>query len=421
VYDFINDVISFVQTGKIRYFLIFFLVIWIRWFAVNYLALRYKPYTEKYRCRKSVIIPVVDEDPEVFTNVLRSVKKQRPQEIIVIINGPKNRDLEQVCKSIKGVVYHWTRTPGKRNAIRHGMKYATGDIIILVDSDTIWAPGMVKELIRPFHDKDVGGVTTRQRISNPTVNVMTRFCDWLEDIRAYGSLQAMSVLGQVGCLPGRTIAFRSDILKQVMTEFMNETFLGFHKEVSDDRSLTNLVLKAGYKTVLQNTALVYTEAPKTWRKFIRQQLRWSEGSQYNNVRMSSWMIENAKFMFCIYWSDTLLPFMLWGLYGSYLINYIFFKNNPNQYLLLNPHSVVLIAIFTFGGAYFSYAVRQLAVINEHKSHLIFIPIYLLLLSFLMAPIRIVGFARLADDLGWGTRGSGYQGAKYSLRIKNANA
>jgi hyaluronan synthase len=111
-------------------------------------------------------------------------------------------------------------------------------------------------------------------------------CEWLEEIRFHGSLKAMSVNGKVGCLPGRTIAFRKSIIADNMDEFMNEKFLGFHKEVSDDRSLTNVTLKQGYKTVLQSTAVVSTAAPESWKKYLRQQLRWSEGSQYNNIKMS---------------------------------------------------------------------------------------------------------------------------------------
>ncbi|MDS2842866.1 glycosyltransferase, partial [Streptococcus pneumoniae] len=74
------------------------------------------------------------------------------------------------------------------------------------------------------------------------------------------------------------MAFRTEILRECIHEFMNETFMGFHKEVSDDRSLTNLTLKKGYKTVMQDTSVVYTDAPTSWKKFIRQQLRWAEGS-----------------------------------------------------------------------------------------------------------------------------------------------
>lgn len=76
---------------------------------------------------------------------------------------------------------------------------------------------------------------------------MTMFANLLEEIRAEGTMKAMSVTGKVGCLPGRTIAFRTEILRECIHEFMNETFMGFHKEVSDDRSLTNLTLKKAIK------------------------------------------------------------------------------------------------------------------------------------------------------------------------------
>ncbi|HLZ14845.1 MAG TPA: glycosyltransferase family 2 protein [Candidatus Saccharimonadales bacterium] len=417
MYAFLVDFVNFMRTGHVRYFLLFFVIIWIRWFIVNIPALLYRPAVTKHRARKSVIIPVVDEAPEVFRAVLKSIQRQRPQETIVVINGPKNRTLEKVCDEFKGITRRWTRKPGKRNAIKLGMRYATGDIIVLVDSDTIWEKHMLRELVKPFADPNVGGVTTRQRITNPTQSLLTRVCDWLEDVRTHGTMQAMSVTEKVGCLPGRTIAFRADVLRSVLREFMRETFLGFHKEVSDDRSLTNLTLQAGYKTVLQSTAVVYTEAPTHWKKFLRQQLRWSEGSQYNNIRMSRWMLKNARLMFFIYWTDMLVPFLLWGVYGSYLINYLFFHTRLDADLLLSNHNLFIIIAVTFGGAYISYAMRQLPAINERLSHMLFLPFYLLFLSFVMAPIRMIGFARLADDLGWGTRGGGYTGGKSSKKPK----
>jgi hyaluronan synthase len=80
--------------------------------------------------------------------------------------------------------------------------------------------------------------------------VITRWADWLENSRALYAMPAQSVLGQVGCLPGRTIAFRREILVRVMPEFMTGRFLGVFLEVSDDRTLTNLTLKEGYRTGL---------------------------------------------------------------------------------------------------------------------------------------------------------------------------
>jgi hyaluronan synthase len=370
---------------------------------VTIASLRYKVYDKPHLTRASVIIPVVDEDTEIFSEVLESICDQYPYQVVVVANGPYSRDIREACNNFADIDYHYTKKPGKRNAIKLGMQYVDGEIIVLVDSDTIWQKNTLSELMKPFGDNQVGGVTTRQKIINPNSNLRNRLCDWLEDVRFYGAMQAMSASGKVGCLPGRTIAFRKEIIASNMDEFLNETFLGFHKEVSDDRSLTNLTLKAGYKTVLQASSVVYTSAPDSWRKYLRQQLRWAEGSQYNNIKMSGWMFKNAKPMFLIYWIDTLIPFMLWGLIISFFINLLFFPEHLHQEVLFKMHASYTIIAMAAIGAYLSYGLRQIPTISENKTHLLYLPFYLLFLSLIMSPLRILGFAKLADDLAWGTR------------------
>src|SRR5690606_30944559 len=139
--------------------------------------------------------------------VLSRIVASRPTEIIVVINGPRNPAIEAVCQHLR-VRWAWTETPGKRNALRTGFGLATGDVIVLVDSDTLWSRTTLSELVKPFADPQVGGVTTRQAIMRPGRNALTRWADWLESVRCEYSMPAMSVLGTVGCLPGRTIAFR---------------------------------------------------------------------------------------------------------------------------------------------------------------------------------------------------------------------
>ncbi|MDO4479011.1 MAG: glycosyltransferase [Lachnospiraceae bacterium] len=251
----------------------------VRWAVVFFHALRYKPYEcpdEAVAGFSSVVIPVVDEPLELFRQVLHRISEQRPSEIIVVINGPKNPGLEGLCDDFNDTIEatmtpircFYTPVPGKRNAIRVGMEQVDprSEVTILVDSDTVWTEGTYIELMKPFVcDEKIGGVTTRQKILEPERRLVTMFANLLEEIRAEGTMKAMSVTGKVGCLPGRTIAFRTSILRECMDEFMTETFMGFHKEVSDDRSLTNMTLKMGYKTVMQDTSVVYTDAPLQWK------------------------------------------------------------------------------------------------------------------------------------------------------------
>lgn len=224
--------------------MIFFVYLWLRWGVVISQALRYRPFTGKCDKPVDVIIPVVDEPADLFRKVLYSITAQStpPARVIVVINGPRNRVLERVAAKFPTVHTVWTRTPGKRNAIRVGVKHVKAKLTVLVDIDTIWTKTTLRELTKPFTDRRVGGVTTRQKILDDDRNLITLFCSMMEEIRAEGTMKAMSVHGAVGCLPGRTIAFRTGILRASMEEFMTERFMGFHKEVSDDRSLTNLTL-----------------------------------------------------------------------------------------------------------------------------------------------------------------------------------
>ena len=161
---------------------------------------------------------------------------------------------------------------------------SSSDICVLVDSDTIWPGRTLSELLKPFADPEVGGVTTRQRILEPDRHILTRWADWMDGLRNEYSMPAMSVLGTVGCLPGRTIAFRRTMLETSMDHFMTAKFLGVFLEVSDDRTLTNECLRQGYRTVYQRSSLVYTDAPTSWRIMAESSTTRARISSMLNLR-----------------------------------------------------------------------------------------------------------------------------------------
>ena len=99
---------------------------------------------------------------------------------------------------------------GKRAAIAAGLAASdpSTDVVVVLDSDTVWAPGALAEMLRPFADARVGGVTPRQAIFDVGDDPVRRLADWIEDLRYLLTVPAQSVFGQVGCLAGRTIAYR---------------------------------------------------------------------------------------------------------------------------------------------------------------------------------------------------------------------
>ena len=397
---------------RVYLFTIFVALVWIIWIRKMQLIRRYRPYTEDHRPTTSVVIPVVDEPETLFREVLKRITAQAPDEVIVIINGPRNAMLEGICAEFF-VRWIWTEIPGKRNAVKVGTELATGEIIVLVDSDTLWMPATLSELVKPFADARVGGVSTRQHILAYDRHVLTRWADWMESVRNEYSMPAMSALGTVGCLPGRTIAFRRSVLVEAMPSFMSARFLGVFLEVSDDRTLTNECLKQGFKTVYQSTSLVYTDAPTNWKKMAKQQFRWARGSQYNTLRMLPWMIRNSRTLAFFYICDILLPFLLICTVMSWFFR-LSASHTPDLFggfvgRFGRPTALPLMLGLTIGMSALSSAIRQARHLAARPSDLFRLPAFLLISTFFLMPIRLYGFVRMAHATGWGTRAGGYSG------------
>jgi hyaluronan synthase len=400
--------------AQIYLFAVYSAIIWLLWLIKVILSSRYRPYTEDYSPSTSVVVPVVDEPLDLFRDVIGRMVEQSPGEIIVVINGAENPGLVEVCEEFAPLV-QWTHTPipGKRNAVMIGTKMSTGDITVLVDSDTVWTPGTLSELVKPFKDQRVGGVTTRQRILEPERSWITRWADWLENSRALYSMPAQSVIGQIGCLPGRTIAFRRSILMRVMHKFMTERFLGVFLEVSDDRTLTNLTLKEGYRTVYQYTSLVYTDAPLKVKKLFKQQLRWARGSQYNTLRMLPWMITHAPLLAFFFVLDIALPFMLFAVVGGWIFH-AFTHEGQNLYEGILHHygfkdGVIMVVGLMVLSSVVSMGIRQMRHLSEKPSDFFRLPMFIIVSTFFLMPIRLIGFFRMGHASGWGTRAGAYAG------------
>ncbi len=400
--------------SEIYLFAVFSALVWALWLLKVLLSRRYRPWTEPYQVSTSVVVPVVDEPLDLFRDVLGRIVAQQPDEVIVVINGAPNPGLEAVCDEFTPLVRRtYTPVPGKRNAVRLGSRMSTGEITVLVDSDTVWTDGTLAELVKPFADPSVGGVTTRQRILYPERSWITRWADWLENTRALYSMPAQSALGQVGCLPGRTIAFRRRILMQVMEKFMTERFLGVFLEVSDDRTLTNLTLKAGYRTVYQYPSLVYTDAPLKVKKLFKQQLRWARGSQYNTLRMLPWMAGHAPVLAIFFVADILLPFLLVGTIAGWLYREASHTGTNLYAAALESYTGLRGWAWVIGlmvvSSVLSMSIRQIRHLHERPSDFFRLPVFIITSTFFLMPVRLLGFLRMAHVAGWGTRAGAYPG------------
>ena len=223
---------------KLHLFSLFFIYVWVFFLIKLYFAQKYKPYREAYTASVSIVIPEYKEPQAALKRVLESIRSNSEslEEVIIAIDSRDEKNLQFLRnyeKSFSKLHAIVVNQKGKRAAEAVGIKKAKGEIVVIMDSDTILAnSNTIAELIKPFKDPWVGGVTPAQRISmNPHNDLKKRFSDWMENMRCTLSFPAMSVKGVVGCLPGRFIAFRREnLLPYIDTEFLNERFRGVRCE-----------------------------------------------------------------------------------------------------------------------------------------------------------------------------------------------
>ena len=396
MFSFLLDAVHTARGTGPTAFMVFFVYVWVVWAAKALTARRYRPFEgTPGPLTTTVLVPVFREPEAVFRRALASVCAERPHEVIAIVDGGD----AAVAAVASDYCDRVLRVPkaGKRAAIAAGLAAAdpSTDVVVVLDSDTVWAPGALGEMLRPFADPRVGGVTPRQAIFDVGDDPVRRLADWIEDLRYLLTVPAQSVFGQVGCLAGRTIAYRRTAFAPAVDALVRQTVFGLPQHVGDDRVLTNELLRAGWRTVYQSTALVWTDAPPDWRTFWRQQLRWGRSSQRETLLSLRWLWRRPV-AFATFATDIVTPFALYAVIALGVAHAL----GPGSGLrhLALPVEVV----FGYVGMLVSIGVRQIPHLRRRPRDVLRLPVFVLQLTFVMVPIRILAFATMLHQ-SWSTR------------------
>ena len=234
---------------------------------------RYRPLINGYRSTTSVVVPSYREDPGVLERCLKTWLANDPNEVIVVADLADREVLRLLAEYAQRdhrvhpmpFLHH-----GKRSALGVGIRAARSEIIVLADSDTAWADGLLEAIQMPFVDPRVGGVGSRQNAVERQSSVWRIVADWMVNTRYLDYVPAQGMAGGVACLSGRTAAYRRSVILPLIDQLEHEYFLGRECVAGDDGRLTWLVLGAGFKTAYQGSAHAWSMFPNSFRPFVKQ-------------------------------------------------------------------------------------------------------------------------------------------------------
>lgn len=222
----------------------------------------------------TILVAAYNEEDSILST-LKSIELQNyagQLEVIVINDG----STDGTIKKLSSISYPWLcvmdlpKNGGKANALNEGLKRASFALTITLDADSYLYTDALTNLVGRFlSDPDnTAAVAGAVLVRNSRLNLVTRIQEWdyFHGIAAVKRLQSLfqgTLVAQ-----GAFSIYRTDLLRGIG---------GWPECVGEDIVLTWAILEHGYRVGYCEDACSFTNAPTTFKQFIRQRQRWSRG------------------------------------------------------------------------------------------------------------------------------------------------
>jgi len=286
----------------------------------------YKPVKidPNYTPGVSIIIPCFNEEEWIERTILSCTNQDYPVdklEIIVVDDKSNDNSLSKIKKTVEKLqnldnekydlinrisYIEQPENMGKREAMAVGAQAAKHELLVFVDSDSFLDPYAVRNIVQPFKDEKMGGVSGRTDVANTYTNSLTK----LQAVRYYIAFRIMkaaeSYFDTVSCLSGPLSCYRKDLVLKYLDDWLNQKFLGQKATFGDDRSMTNFILRHN-RTCYQDTAICSTIVPNDNKVFLKQQMRWKRSWLRESFVASLFMWRKEPFAALCFYAGLIVP------------------------------------------------------------------------------------------------------------------
>ena len=284
------------------------------------------PIDPDYTPGVTIIVPCFDEEEWIQRTIHSCINQDYPVdklEVIVVDDCSNDRSAERVQEMIAELKaadtndsayrvserIRFLQQPqnlGKRDAMARGAKEAKHELLVFVDSDSFLDPFAVRNIVQPFKDKEMGGVSGRTDVANTYTNALTKMQAVRYSIAFRVMKAAEGYFDAATCLSGPLSCYRKDLVLKYMDAWLNQRFLGQKATFGDDRSMTNFILRHN-RTTYQDSAVCMTIVPRSYSVFLRQQMRWKRSWLRESLIASRFMWKKEPFMSLGFYMGVLVP------------------------------------------------------------------------------------------------------------------
>jgi len=214
----------------------------------------------------SIIVPAHNEGEYIQSTLESLLEDTYPNKEIIVVDDGSTDDTYlkavQYTNRPEVMVLRRERASGRKaKALNYGLLFASGEILVAVDGDTIIERGSIRRIVEPLlTNPEVVGVAGNVRVLNKG-NVLTRLQAYEYVVSMEMGRRWQGIVSGILVIPGAFGAFRREIV---------ESLGRMHADtVTEDFDLTLMLQKVKGKLVFAPSAIAWTHVPETWGSWIR--------------------------------------------------------------------------------------------------------------------------------------------------------
>ncbi|MBK8270158.1 MAG: glycosyltransferase [Planctomycetes bacterium] len=223
-------------------------------------------------------------------------------EIIVVNDGSDDDTWDHIAMAAREfgnrvMAINCPENRGKRWALWEGMKRATGEIFITVDSDSIIEKDALRAVVSPMvRDARIGGVAGNVRVLNREGGIIPRMLSvrYVMTFDFKRAAQSMMGGGAVLCCAGALAAYRKSAVMPVLEQWLHQTFRGGPARAGEDHAMTNFIIQQGFKVVYQSSARVYTKSPENYVALCKMFVRWARSNTRESLHTLRYVFSSFR-------------------------------------------------------------------------------------------------------------------------------
>lgn len=221
----------------------------------------------------SIIVPCHNSG-KVIEGTLNSLLKLSYdiKEIIVVDDASTDDTYKKAIKYSPPVrvFQRKTSTGRKTGAVNFGIAFSSGEVVVVVDDDTIIGKNSIQPLVQPMSDPKVAAVGANVRVIASKYNLLTTLqrIEYLSVMELGRQFQSY-VYKSVFVISGAFGAFMRSYLERI-----GEYDIDI---ITEDLDITWKLYKLRKRVEYVPQAISWTDVPTKWRHLVKQRTRWDIG------------------------------------------------------------------------------------------------------------------------------------------------